>query len=82
MELDANLHHKSDLGEFWLSSDGIVHTYAAWVKPARLVEVIGQIPLPGGSVAEYREYMRRSIDFIRARNARINGYVTALDGGA
>ena len=38
-------------------------------------------PLPAGSVAEYREYMRRSIDFIRARNARIDGYATALDGG-
>jgi hypothetical protein len=196
-ELDANLHHKSDLGEFWLSSDAIVHTYTGWAKPARLVEVIRQIPidettafydlactigaytvfpaqvrvdgrwrlsinqargmhpqikdrfdltlecirrhyasqasplgnafavyarffglfgdftgfvdhfllndlvtgdyasvrfytefddfpsdpLPAGSVAEYREYMRRSIDFIRARNARIDGYAIALDGG-
>ena len=28
-------------------------------------------------MAEYREYMRRSIDFIRARNARIDGYAIA-----
>lgn len=28
-------------------------------------------PLPAASVAEYREYMRRSTDFIRARNERI-----------
>jgi hypothetical protein len=38
-------------------------------------------PLPASSVAEYREYMRRLIDFIRARNARIDGYAIALDGG-
>jgi hypothetical protein len=37
-------------------------------------------PLPASSVAEYREYMRRSIDFIRARNARIDGYAIVLDG--
>jgi hypothetical protein len=43
-ELDAKLHHKSDLGEFWLASDGIVHTYTRWLRPARLVEVIRQIP--------------------------------------
>jgi hypothetical protein len=28
-------------------------------------------PLPGNSVAEYREYMLRSMHFIRARNQRI-----------
>ena len=44
-ELDANLHHKSDLGEFWLASDAIVHTYTGWVKPVRLVEAIRQIPV-------------------------------------
>ena len=39
-------------------------------------------PLPAGSVAEYREYMRRSMDFIRARNVRIDRYAAALhDGG-
>jgi hypothetical protein len=43
-ELDAKLHHKSDLGEFWLASDGIVHTYTRWLQPARLVEVIRQVP--------------------------------------
>ncbi len=26
-DLDAGLHHKSHLGEFWLSSDSILHTY-------------------------------------------------------
>jgi hypothetical protein len=42
--LDAKLHHKSDLGEFWLSSDAIVHTYLRWTRPARLAGVISQIP--------------------------------------
>jgi hypothetical protein len=42
--LDAQLHHKSDLGEFWLSSDSIVHTYTRWVRPIRLVDVLARIP--------------------------------------
>ena len=24
------LHHHSDLGEFWLSSDAVIHTYTRW----------------------------------------------------
>jgi hypothetical protein len=43
-ELDAKLHHKSDLGEFWLASDTIVHTYTRWVRPARLTNVLQEIP--------------------------------------
>jgi hypothetical protein len=43
-DLDAKLHHKSDLGEFWLASDGIVHTYAGWVRPTRLVEAVKASP--------------------------------------
>ncbi len=35
-DLDARLHHTSDLGEFWLSSDSIVHTYTRWVSPISL----------------------------------------------
>lgn len=35
-DLDAGLHHKSHLGEFWLSSDSILHTYTRWVRPATL----------------------------------------------
>jgi hypothetical protein len=42
--LDATLHHRSELGEFWLSSDAIVHTYSRWTSPARLVDAIRQIP--------------------------------------
>lgn len=43
-ELDDKLHHKSDLGEFWLSSDAITNTYSKWRRPARLVDVVRQIP--------------------------------------
>lgn len=43
-DLDAKLHHRSRLGEFWLSSDGITHTYSAWTRPRRLVEVLAQVP--------------------------------------
>ncbi|MEO7060593.1 MAG: hypothetical protein ABI083_12800 [Lapillicoccus sp.] len=43
-DLDAMLHHKSDLGDFWMSSDSIIHTYSTWVRPARLVGVVEQVP--------------------------------------
>lgn len=43
-DLDARLHHKSGLGEFWLSSDSIVHTYTGWSRPRRLVEILAAIP--------------------------------------
>ena len=43
-DLDAQLHHKSALGEYWLSSDSIGHTYSSWLRPARLVEAISQTP--------------------------------------
>ena len=31
-------------------------------------------PLPAGNVSEYREFMKRSRDFVRARNERITDY--------
>ena len=43
--LDARLHHQSALGTFQLSSDGIVHTYTRWSRPARLAHVVGQTPV-------------------------------------
>lgn len=42
-DLDDRLHHSSDLGEYWLSSDAITHTYSTWSRPARLVEVVRQV---------------------------------------
>jgi hypothetical protein len=43
LDLDTKLHHKSELGDFWLSSDSITPTYSAWGRPARLVGVIRQV---------------------------------------
>lgn len=38
----AYLHHRSDLGEFFLASDTIIHTFASWL---RLAEIIAQVPV-------------------------------------
>jgi uncharacterized protein DUF6994 len=35
-------------------------------------------PMPAGSVAEYREYMRRSMDFVQARNECIACYAASM----
>ena len=43
-ELDAKLRHSSALGDFWLSSDSISHSYSYWTRPTRLVEVIRELP--------------------------------------
>src|SRR5690242_21212763 len=43
-DLDAKLHHESELGEFWLASDAITHTYTRWMRPARLVSVVQDVP--------------------------------------
>ena len=36
-----NLHHRSELGEFTLSSDTVIRTYSTW---PRVAHIIGQIP--------------------------------------
>lgn len=36
------LHHASDLGEFFLGSDTIVHTFASWL---RMAPIIAQVPI-------------------------------------
>jgi hypothetical protein len=43
-DLDDKLHHQSELGEFWLSSDSIAHTYSTAGVPARVAAVAGQLP--------------------------------------
>ena len=30
LTLDERLEHHSELGDFWLTSDSIIHTYLAW----------------------------------------------------
>jgi len=37
------LHHASGLGEFWLGSDSIIHTYSYWERTAT---IIAQVPKP------------------------------------
>ena len=32
------LHHSSDLGEFWLSSDSVIHTYTRWESMRPIIE--------------------------------------------
>lgn len=39
------LHHKSELGEFELSSDSIVHPYDYWIRTERLIKQIPQADL-------------------------------------
>lgn len=36
------LHHRSDLGEFFLSSDAVIPTYRAWLGPSELVRIVAQ----------------------------------------
>lgn len=43
-DLDARLRHQSELGDFWLGSDAITHTYSRWTRPSRLVSVLSQVP--------------------------------------
>ncbi len=43
VDLDERLHHSSALGDFWLTSDAITHTYSNRTRPSRLVEVLQQI---------------------------------------
>ncbi|TFD47152.1 hypothetical protein E3T33_03765 [Cryobacterium sp. TMT1-2-1] len=45
LTLDASrpgeyLHHRSDLGEFFLASDTIIHTFASWI---RMADIIAQV---------------------------------------
>lgn len=44
-DLDATLYHRSaELGEFWLSSDSITHSYRKWTRPVRIAEVVRAVP--------------------------------------
>lgn len=37
---DIYLHHKSDLGEYFLSSDSIIHSYSKWSRMKNIIEEI------------------------------------------
>jgi hypothetical protein len=34
------LHHHSELGEFWLSSDSVIHTYTRWESMRPITEQV------------------------------------------
>jgi len=53
------LHHKSELGEFFLSSDGIGQTYS---RQKRMSDIVNQIP-------------SREIDTFRKSSGTIGGYI-------
>jgi hypothetical protein len=47
-ELDSTtagsyLHHRSELGEFWLSSDTVIPTYRSWTAPRQLASIVAQL---------------------------------------
>ena len=43
-DLDDRLHHVSELGDFWLSSDAITNTYRSWRRPTQIAAVVDQVP--------------------------------------
>ena len=53
LELDSQLGHASDLGEFHLASDSIAHTYSTWQQPTALVEVREQVSMD--EIASFRD---------------------------
>lgn len=59
--------------DHFLLNDGVTTDYAAG-DFLKYGDAFDGDPLPAGATDEYREYMRRSMEVIRARNARINEY--------
>jgi len=62
--------------EHFLLNDLVTYDFAS-VRFFKAFDGFETDPLPAGSLAEYREYMRRSMAFIRARNKRIADYASA-----
>ena len=77
-DLDAKLHHKSALGEFWLASDSVAHTYSNWGQPAHLVEVIAQIP-PAEVTAFYDLACTVGAYLVFPAQVHVDGQVAAVD---
>src|SRR5262245_38124739 len=49
----AYLHHLSELGEFWLSSDTVIPTFSRWFKMAHIID---QIPEAERETFNYKGY--------------------------
>jgi hypothetical protein len=67
------LHHRSELGEFWLSSDVAVPHFF-WLAPIMDQKDFTGSPLPATGDA-YRGYCQHAVQFISSRNQRIATYV-------
>ena len=50
------LHHRSDLGEFFLSSDAVIATYQEWISTRDLIA-----QMPEGEVDEFETLGRRAL---------------------
>lgn len=40
---DAYLHHQSDMGEFWLSSDSVIPTYTTWASMKHITSALAEV---------------------------------------
>ena len=77
------LHHKSELGEFELSSDSIVHPYDYWMRTADLIKQIAQADLDefnniGSTIGAYLVFPSnpiaggQTINMARGRSRKID----------
>lgn len=77
------LHHKSDLGEFELSSDSIVHPYDYWIRTEELIKQVPQKDLDdfnrvGNTIGGYIIFPsnpvdgRQTINSARGSNSKID----------
>ena len=39
----AYLHHLSELGEFWLSSDAVIPSFSRWTRMAHIIDQIPEV---------------------------------------
>jgi hypothetical protein len=50
---DAYLHHKSDVGEFFLSSDTAIHTFSKWKRMAHIIMQLEESEVEAFRCASY-----------------------------
>ena len=65
------LHHKSDLGEFFLSSDSAIHTFSRWKNMAHIINQINE-----DEIAEFRKLAYTMGSMIIFPSNRVDGKST------
>jgi hypothetical protein len=50
---DAYLYHKSDVGEFYLSSDTAIHTFSKWKRMAHIIQQLDEFEVEAFRCASY-----------------------------